>query len=222
MSTPDTGAARRRYNVDTPDLLLDAAEHLFSKLGYEATTLADIAVRAGANVGQIAYHFRTKDELLRTCILRRARILSDERRKLLENYQQVVGPDGMQIEPLIRAFIDPFFKLVLSHDSDGHDYARLLARFVWRDNTTEIISEDFDEVARLYLASFRQALPGLTEDGAARGFQFMLASIYSAVANDRRIENLTDAALPAEDYQAYYDALVPFIAAGFTRLGETA
>ena len=211
---------RRRYNTGTPDLLLDAAEYLFSRMDYESTTLADIARQADANVGQIVYHFGTKEELLRACILRRAVTLSKQRRKLLENYQQLVGTRGMQIEPLIRAYMDPFFELVLGDDDRGRNYARLLARFVWRENATEIIAEGFNEVAKLYIESFRQALPGLDEDSVARGFQFMLGTIYSSVTGDKRIELLTDGASRAQDYQAYYDVLVPFVAAGFTRMAE--
>lgn len=211
---------RRRYNTGTPALLLDAAEFLFSRMDFESTTLADIARQAGANVGQIVYHFGTKEELLRACILRRAVTLSEQRRKLLENYQQLVGKKSMQIEPLIRAYMDPFFELVLGDDDRGRNYARLLARFVWRENATEIIAEGFNEVAKLYLESFRQALPGLSEDSVARGFQFMLGAIYSSVTGDKRIELLTDGASQARDYQSYYDALIPFTAAGFARLAE--
>jgi hypothetical protein len=126
----------------------------------------------------------------------------------------------MQIEPLIRAYMDPFFELVLGEDDRGRDYARLLARFVWRENATEIIAEGFNEAAKLYIESFRQALPGLDDDSVARGFQFMLGTIYSSVVGDKRIEILTDGASRAQDYQAYYDVLVPFVAAGFTRMAE--
>ena len=151
-----------------------------------------------------------------------ARLLSAERVQLLESYEQLVGREGVQIEPLIRAFMDPFFKLVFAPEEGGRHYARLLARFVWRENATEILAEGFDDTVKLYLSSFRRALPGLDEDTVVRGFQFMLGAIYSAVTGDRRIEILTDGASKAEDFHAYYDLLVPFIAAGFERLADTA
>ena len=219
-SNPELADTRRRYNTGTPDNLLDAAEALFSRGNIEATTLADIAKHADANVGQIVYHFGTKDALLRACILRRARTLGEKRLDLLRNYQQLVGKQNMQIEPLIRAFMDPFFELVLGDDEGGQNYTRLLARFVWRENATEILAEGFNDIAKLYLESIRLALPGLDEDSVARGFQFMLGTIYSSVTGDRRIEFLTDGNSPAQDYQAYYDLLIPFVAAGFTRLAD--
>ena len=153
-------------------------------MDFEATTLSDIAKQAGANVGQIVYHFGTKEALLRACILRRAKTLSEKRTKLLQNYEQLVEKEGVQIEPLIRAFMDPFFAMVFADNGRGRNYARLLARFVWRENATEILAEGFNEVAKLYLESFRQALPGLDEDSVVRGFQFMLGVIYSSVTDD--------------------------------------
>ena len=219
-SEPKLKDTRRRYNTGTPDILLDSAEYLFSRMDFEATTHSDIAKQAGANVGQIVYHFGTKEVLLRACILRRAKTLSEQRTKLLQNYEQLVGKEGVQIEPLIRAFMDPFFAMVFADDGRGRNYARLLARFVWRENATEILAEGFNEVAKLYLESFRQALPGLDEDSVVRGFQFMLGAIYSSVTDDKRIEILTDGASKAQDYQAYYDVLIPFVAAGFARLVE--
>lgn len=51
--------------------------------------------------------------------MRRAKTLSDKRRKLLENHPQLVGTDNMQIEPLIRALVDPIFELALGDDKGG-------------------------------------------------------------------------------------------------------
>ena len=72
----------------------------------------------------------------------------------------------------------------------------------------------------MFLESFRLALPGLEEDSAARGFQFMLGKIYSSVTGIRRIECLTDGKSCAQDYKAYYDLLIPYVSAGFTLLTD--
>lgn len=220
MHKNSTNQSRREYNTGTKDLLLDSAERLISRNGYGAVTLSAIAADAGCNVGQIVYHFGTKEAFLRACILRRAKVLSDERVSLLNNYVQLVGKENVQIEPLIRAFVDPFFDKVLGGDEGWHDYVRLLVNMVWRENATDFISEGYDEVAIMYLESFRDALPGLTSDGAVRGFQFLLAALYSSVSDDRRIEILTHGSSTAMNYKAYYDLLVPFLAAGITRISE--
>ncbi|WP_322864860.1 TetR/AcrR family transcriptional regulator (plasmid) [Aquicoccus sp. G2-2] len=208
------------YNVDTPDRLLDSAEKLFSKRGYGAVTLSAIAQDAGANVGQIVYHFATKEELFNTCILRRSNVLSRERHTLLTSYTRLVGAKNVAIEPLIRAYVDPFFDKVRGGDEGWHNYSLLLARVVWRENSAGTLAAGFNEVAIEFLKSFRTALPDLSPDAAVRGFQFLLATLYSSVSDDKRIELLTDGASRAADYDAYYRFLIPFLAAGFERIAR--
>jgi TetR/AcrR family transcriptional regulator len=52
-------------DVPTPDLILDAAETLFARQGFAATTIKQIGVEAGANPALIYYYFRSKEGLYR-------------------------------------------------------------------------------------------------------------------------------------------------------------
>lgn len=47
----------------TQESLLDAAELLFSEKGADATSVADVAARAGCSVGAVYHHFRDKKAL---------------------------------------------------------------------------------------------------------------------------------------------------------------
>ena len=46
------------------EAILGAAEILFSIKGFNAVSIRDIALEAGANPGSITYHFKSKDGLL--------------------------------------------------------------------------------------------------------------------------------------------------------------
>ncbi len=46
------------------DELIDAAAHLFSRRGYERTSVRDIAEAVGIQSGSIFYHFSSKEEIL--------------------------------------------------------------------------------------------------------------------------------------------------------------
>jgi len=48
---------------DTKERLLDVAADLFSKFGYEGTSIRDIASQCNANVAAISYHFGSKHNL---------------------------------------------------------------------------------------------------------------------------------------------------------------
>lgn len=62
---PDRRAARR---AETEARLIAAASELFVQHGYAATTLADVAARAGLAARTLYLRFPTKAELLRRCI----------------------------------------------------------------------------------------------------------------------------------------------------------
>lgn len=54
---------REQAKVQTRALLLDAAGTMFSRLGYDATTLEEIAAEAGFTKGAMYFHFPSKDAL---------------------------------------------------------------------------------------------------------------------------------------------------------------
>ncbi len=51
-------------NPNMREAILSAAEPLFSTRGFNAVSIRDIALEAGANPGSITYHFKSKDGLL--------------------------------------------------------------------------------------------------------------------------------------------------------------
>ena len=51
-------------NPNMREAILSAAELLFSTRGFNAVSIRDIALEAGANPGSITYHFKSKDGLL--------------------------------------------------------------------------------------------------------------------------------------------------------------
>ena len=212
---------KTKYKTRTSNALLDSGEFLFGRKLYSDVTLEEIAKLAKCNVGQLVYHFGNKHTFLRACILRRAPILCIDRSTLLNNYIQVVGKNNVEIEPLLRAFIDPFFTRAMGSDIGWRNYARFLATIVWWENAAPIIAEAFDEAALPYLDCFQIALPNLTKDSSARCFQFLLATLYSSIVDDKRIEILTNGVSTSGDYQAYYEILIPFLAAGFKQVGHS-
>lgn len=218
----DRNASSRRagYNVATPGRLMDAAERLFAERSYETVALREIATAAGVSAGQIVYHFGQKEDLIRAVILRRAGILTEERLRLLDAYETLVGPDRVEIEPLVRAFVSPYFDRLTSADAGWSRYAQFIGRSVWDSRLSTVFSEAFNRAALRYVDAFRRALPGLSPENALRAFQFMLAAIYGATTRDARINSLAGEAGLESDYDGYKAALVPFIAAGVARLAD--
>lgn len=209
-----------RYKVATPGRILDAAETLFATRSYETVTLREIADAADANVSQIMYHFSQKDELIREVVMRRAGILTDERIQLLDSYEELVGVENVELEPLVRAFITPYFKRLLGDDPAWRCYAQFIGRSVWDRKISPALAEGFNPAAERYLKAFRRALPSLSTVDSMRAFQFMLAGIYGSTTNDTRINSLSGDDKLAQDFEGYQAALIPFVVGGIERMAE--
>lgn len=61
---------------DTRERLLDAAERLFAAHGFAGTSVRQITDAAGANLGAVNYHFRSKEDLYVEVFHRRAALLT--------------------------------------------------------------------------------------------------------------------------------------------------
>ena len=55
----------------TADRIVDCADDLFYRQGFEATSFADIAAAVGISRGNFYYHYKAKDDLLEAVIARR-------------------------------------------------------------------------------------------------------------------------------------------------------
>src|SRR4051794_35654970 len=66
VQTYKTKGARQTMtrNPNMREAILGAAEILFSTKGFNAVSIRDIALEAGANPGSVTYHFKSKDGLL--------------------------------------------------------------------------------------------------------------------------------------------------------------
>ncbi|WGT66499.1 TetR/AcrR family transcriptional regulator [Variovorax paradoxus] len=81
----------------TREQIVDAADQLFYKRGFEATSFADIAKVVNISRGNFYHHFKTKDEILDAVIAARV----GQTRGMLAQWE-ACGPDPMS---RIRSFI---------------------------------------------------------------------------------------------------------------------
>ncbi len=207
---------------DTKNLILDAGESLFSKSSYVDVTFRQIADQAGVHISQITYHFQNKDRLLKQVIDRRAAELNDERMSLLKTYQRVVGKDNMEMEPLIRAFLDPYFeRLINDENGTWRNYGALIGRIVFDPQVLPTLNDAYNDVARHYLEAFIRAAPEIDEEHIHRAFQFVLSAMYSAGADNRRIDTLSEDKFSSNDFDRIYELIIPFVTGGFKAIANS-
>jgi AcrR family transcriptional regulator len=101
---------------ETRAALLAAARDLFGAAGYAATSLDEVAVRAGVTKGALYHHFRGKADLFRAVYEQVKREVSDEVVVVF------IQPDAWQAltegcQLMIDAQLDPAVRRIVLHDA---------------------------------------------------------------------------------------------------------
>ncbi len=197
---------------ETRELLLAAAERLFAEGGFARVSVRMIAAEAGVNWSLVGYHFRGKDGLLAEVYRRHCTTLNRERVRLLTEARRA----GLALESVIEAFVRPALTEIRGGDGKNH-YSRLRAMLAAEDAPlfTQLVTENFDQSSRTFVAALRECLPGLPADEVLWRFHFMLGTIYYSASSPQRIKAFSRGRCDPSDVEATVRHLVPFLAAAF-------
>lgn len=101
-TTPEEAASNKRKAI------VDAAREIFSRQGYETTTIAEIAAAAGIAVGTVYLYFRNKREIY----------LDTSQSWVMEIAAALVQPELLQlpVEQVPRAMIEKVFAISREHN----------------------------------------------------------------------------------------------------------
>lgn len=147
------GVSRRRRKDDRPAEMIEAALSLFVERGYAATTLADVARRAGVSTGLPYRYFASKEDLLKAAV--RAAVV--ERLALGERF---AAEYAGTTEDLLRRFVEGFW-----------EFERTPAGGVLKLMVAE--AANFPDLARFYMEEVvlrgRRLFAALVRRGVARG-----------------------------------------------------
>lgn len=117
MSTPNLGKDKREVQGDATRLaLLTAAREMFGESGYAATSLDDVAARAGVTKGALYHHFGGKADLFQEVYEQVMREVSDRVVSVFldpDHWKAVT--EGCQL--MIDAQLDPAVRRIALHDA---------------------------------------------------------------------------------------------------------
>src|SRR5712692_7746460 len=118
------------------DRLIEAAKILFYQQGVTGTTLADIAQQAEVPLGNIYYHFRTKEALVEAVI-----------QAHLQELQSLFA--RLDRQPDIWSFLKRCYERGLIYK--GHDVMTWCPRCATGISNMETLSEDYQDTSHLSL-----------------------------------------------------------------------
>lgn len=149
---------------DTRERLLDAAEILFCRQGFDRTSVRDLTAEAGCNVAAVNYHFGGKQQLYTEMFRRQMHIVIEE---CLERIDEVMAGPEPTLENFIEAWVASPLKS-MEEQSPRAMIIQLMIREVLNQHVDpEPIVKDFKQV---FFARASEVLvqlePGLTPEQA--------------------------------------------------------
>ena len=202
----------------TRQKILDAAEKLFARHGFESTSLRSIIASAGVNLAAIHYHFRGKEGLIRAVIERRFAPVNDERLRLLAEYENRREGQALLVEEILDAFLAPMLRVGLLHSGQGRLLMQLAGRLLQGSEgmLDKAAGSEFERVAVRFLAAFQKAVP-LTKQEIAWRMNFTIGAAARTLFGGVPIRILSSAShedLQERDVQRVLQRLIAYTAAG--------
>lgn len=201
------------------DKILDVAEELFALHGYDGVTLRQIASGAKVDVALASYHFGKKLDLFNAVFERRAALLNEARLEALHRCQRQSGEKGPTVEQIIEAFLRP---LELAQETGDPGWQHYLALIAYINNSPywgpRMMSKLFDELVLEFIDALRKALPGAREEDIFWCYHNLSGALTLTLAQTGRIDKLSGGQCRSADFEAIYDRMIPFMAAGFRKV----
>lgn len=196
--------------------LLDAAEELFARKGYDATTTREIAAKSGDTLGTLNYHFGSKRNLLERILQRRFVVVAEGRERYYRD-ALAEGTDGRpSLDGVVRAIALPYFDLALSGEPGWRHYVALLSRIreAGDDDLQRFYFNFAEPNMRQGMAWLGEAAPAASARALAYCYEFatMLAlGTCTDIARDRLHKLSGD---PASGADAHRHGLLSFVLNG--------
>ena len=197
---------------ETKDLILAAAERLFSEKGVDGVSLRSLTATAGVNIAAVHYHFGSKEEVAKAVFARRIRPVNQERIRLLDRCESLGQPS---VEELLSALFGPALQLAREPEH-GNEFMRLCARFYSEpaEYLESTFREEFSEVLSRFHAAFQRALPELPGDQVGRRLHFAIGVLVHTLLNPARSCTWKLGPIACDNDRDTLEAMVAFVAAG--------
>ena len=223
MSTSSTVKQPRRtkaaQRAETLELILDAAEYLFSKNGLHGVTLRDVALRVGVHTTLLHYYFDDKRSLFAAVFARRAGVTSGRRMEALHAYEMEVG-ENPTVEGALHAFLDTDLDLYIQGGEAWMNYASFGSRVSTTPEGAELMDVHFDPVVLKLIGILKRALPDYADEDIFWGYHFVTGALMNTLGRTGRIDRLSGGLCKSDDFQAVKQRMAKFMAAGFLSLGK--
>ena len=202
---------------DAADRILDAAEDLFSKRGFDGVTIREVTELALVDSALVHYYFASKQGLFDAVLGRRAELVFAERMLAFDELDRAGGK--VRLEDAVRAFIQPLLARAETGDAGWKNYFRLLS-VVNNDpnHVAQSVMSYFDPVVHRLIDALGRALPNARREELFWCFHFLTGSLTLALSRTGRLDRVSGGLCKSEDLAAILPRMVEYCAAGIRQV----
>ena len=200
------------HHFSTKDRILSAAEALFARQGFAATSLRQVTSRADVNIAAVNYHFGSKENLVNEVFRRRMDQMSEER---LAALKVACCERPGELEPVLAAFVEP--ALAMAQDRHGGaDFVRVIARAYAKSNDglRKFLSDRYGHVLREFAKAITGCVEGLGKEELYWRLDFLAGALVYAMSDFGLIKRPSGTSESSHRQRAAA-ALIRFASAGF-------
>jgi AcrR family transcriptional regulator len=199
--------------MTTKDRILEAAERLFARDGFDATSLRAITAEAKVNLAAVNYHFQSKEALVEAVIGRRLGPINTRRLALLDAYEAAAAGEPVPLEDTLDAFLRPVIEFC-SHHAQG--IVPLLGRLYTEpgDFGPRLYEQHFAHLAKRFVPVLSRALPDLPREELLWRMHFAIGAMAHTLAASQMLSLMSKGRCKISDVEGTLSRLKSFIIAG--------
>lgn len=199
----------------TKDRILEAAERLFARDGFDATSLRAITAEAKVNLAAVNYHFQSKEALVQAVIGRRLGPINARRIALLDAYEAEAAGAPVALDRILDAFLRPVIEFC-SHHAQG--IVPLLGRLYTEpgDFAPRLYQQHFEPMAQRFAPALSRALPDLPREELFWRMHFAIGAMAHTLAASQMLSLMSKGSCDITDVEGTLARLKSFIIAGMT------
>ncbi len=216
VNATQTNSTSSGDRIDRRKRILDAGEILFSRNGYDAVTLREIAKLAEVDLALPNYYFGRKPKVFEAVFKRRAKLLNDWRLDALDKAIKAAAPSPPSVRAIMEAYLKPVLTGKHIPKPGWREYYALVA---YVNNSSEwggkLMSEFFDPMVGRFLEQIKATFPEASDADMLWSYHCLSGALTLAFAQTGRLDKLSNNKLKSTDLQLGYETILEFCVAGF-------
>jgi AcrR family transcriptional regulator len=200
----------------TKQRILDAAEHLFARHGFQGASLRAITTAADVNLAAVNYHFRSKDALIQAVLARKLGPINRQRFALLDILEAEAGSKPVPLEKIARALIEPMLRSAGETPGGSMSFGAVMGRMYieQNDQIQRMLVAELRDVIKRSLTAIGRALPGVPLQELYWRLFFTMGAVSHTLSAPRLLGLISGGACNLSDSESSLERLVSFVVAG--------